>query len=104
MVNLIVLYPWPKDDKQFEGDYGNHLDLLHEKMGIPRDAKPYTITKFIHDSTERPAFYQMFTMPFDSKDALNTAMASPAMQEVAADANRISTGGAPVILVGRNYQ
>jgi len=46
----------------------------------------------------------MFTMPFDSQEALNAAMASPGMQEVAADANRISTGGAPVILVGRDYQ
>lgn len=101
MINLIVLYPWPKDDKQFEGDYGNHLYLLHDKMGIPRDAKPYTITKFLRDTAEKPAYYQMFTLPFDSMEALNAAMTSPAMQEVAADANRISTGGAPVILIGR---
>ena len=90
MINLIVLYPWPKDDKQFEGDYGNHLYLLHEKTGIPRDAKPYTITKFRHDSAEKPAFYQMFSLPFESKAALDAALASPGMQEVAADANRIS--------------
>jgi uncharacterized protein (TIGR02118 family) len=103
MVNLMVLYPWPKDDKQFEGDYGSHLYLLHEKMGIPRDVKPYTITKFKYYAGEYPAFYQLFTMPFDSMKDLEAAMASAAMQEVAADANRISTGGAPVILVGEVY-
>jgi hypothetical protein len=42
----------------------------------------------------------MFTMPFPSAEALQQAMATPGMQEVGADASRISTGGAPVILVG----
>jgi uncharacterized protein (TIGR02118 family) len=102
MVNLTVLYPWPKDDKQFLGDYNNHLYLLHEKMGIPQDVKPYTITRFKYHSGKYPAFYQMFTMPFESQKALDAALASPAMQEIAADANRISTGGAPVILVGED--
>lgn len=99
MVNLTVLYPQPKDDKQFVGDYGGHLDLLHQKMGIPKDAKPYTVTRFLFNG-EQPPYYQMFTMPFENKAALDAAMASPEMQEVAADANRISTGGAPVILIG----
>ena len=43
----------------------------------------------------------MFTMPFDSLEALNEVMTSSGMQEVATDANRISTGGAPTILIGR---
>jgi hypothetical protein len=42
----------------------------------------------------------MFAMPFPSAEALHQAMASKEMQEVVADAGRISTGGAPVILVG----
>jgi hypothetical protein len=41
-------------------------------MGIPKDAKSYTVTKFLN---------------------------SGEMQEVAVDANRISTGGPIVILV-----
>ena len=39
-------------------------------------------------------------MLFPSQEALQQAMGSPGMQEVAADAARISTGGAPVVLVG----
>lgn len=45
-------------------------------------------------------FYQLFTMPFPSAGALKQAMITPEMQEVAADAVRISSGGAPIILVG----
>ena len=42
-------------------------------------------------------------MPFESQEALDATMASIGMQEVAADAHRISTGGAPTILVGNSY-
>jgi hypothetical protein len=42
----------------------------------------------------------MFTMPFPSAEALQQAFGMQEMQEVAADAARLSSGGAPVILVG----
>jgi hypothetical protein len=42
----------------------------------------------------------MFSLPFPLAEALQLAMLSPQMQEVAADAARISIGGAPVVLVG----
>jgi uncharacterized protein (TIGR02118 family) len=100
MVQLIVLYPQPTDAKQFEADYTKHVALLHEKTGIPANARPYTVTKFL-PTPEGPApFYQMFMLPFESPEALQAAMSSAGMQEVAADANRISSGGAPTILVG----
>jgi hypothetical protein len=41
-------------------------------------------------------------MPFPSAEALQQAMGSREMQEVAADAARISSGGPPVVLVGSN--
>jgi uncharacterized protein (TIGR02118 family) len=101
-MNLIVLYPQPTDVKKFESDYNAHIKLLHEKTGIPHDVKPYTVTKFIEGPEGKPSFYHMFTMPFESLEALNEAMASPEMQDVAADANRISTGGAPTVLIGKS--
>ncbi len=73
MTNLIVLYPQPTDEKTFESDYTNHLKLLHEKTGIPNDVKPYTVTKFLSGPSGTSPFYQMFSMPFDSLDALNEA-------------------------------
>lgn len=39
-------------------------------------------------------------MPFESMEILQAAMSSPAMQEVAADANKICTGGPITVLIG----
>ena len=100
MLQLIVLYPQPADEKQFESDYANHLALLHQKTGIPVTLKPYSVTKFLPTPEGVAPFCQMFTMPFESPEALQAAMSSAGMQEVAADAARISTGGAPTILIG----
>lgn len=103
-VKLIVLYPQPTDAAQFDLDYQTHLQLLHQKANIPSEQKPYTVTKFLVAGPDRPAFYQMFSLPFPSIDALQLAVMSPQMQEVAADATRISTGGAPVVLVGSDHE
>lgn len=101
MPQVVVLYPHPADANQFEADYIAHTALLHEKTGIPADVKPYIATRFLpNPDGSAPVYYRMFCMPFDSMEALQGAMTSPGMQEVAADAFRISTGGAPVILVG----
>ncbi len=100
MVNLIVLYPQPTDVEKFGKDYEAHLRLTHEKTGIPPDAKPYTVTKMFSITPDLPPFYQMFSLPFNSIEELQAAAASPAMQDLAADATRISTGGAPVIMIG----
>jgi uncharacterized protein (TIGR02118 family) len=100
MPSLNVLYPQPTDQNTFETDYAEHLKMLHDKMGIPADARPYTVTKFVDGPAGPAAYYQMFSMPFESVEAIGEAMSSPQMQEVAADANRISSGGHPVILIG----
>jgi uncharacterized protein (TIGR02118 family) len=100
MLQLIVLYPQPVNVQQFESDYVAHLALFHEKTGTPMSVKPYTVTKFLATPNEPQPYYQMFTIPFESTEALQAAMSSAGMQEVSADANRISTGGAPTILIG----
>lgn len=99
-VKLMVFYPYPKDVEQFEDDYRNHLQLLHRKANIPETERPYTVTKFFSTPEGSPAFYKLFSMPFPSAEALQLLMNSPEMQEVAADAVRISSGGEPVILIG----
>ncbi|WP_445383058.1 EthD family reductase [Robiginitalea sp. IMCC43444] len=99
-MKLIVLYPQPTDVEAFKKAYDAHIALLHDKTGIPPDQKPYTLTRFVPGPAGDPPYFQMFTMPFESAEALNETMTSAGMQEVAADANRISTGGAPLILIG----
>lgn len=100
MLQLIVLYPQPSDVDKFEKDYQDHLRLLHEKTGIPDNIKPYKITKMLPTRTGVAAFYQQFSMPFNSLEELQAAMSSAGMQAVGADAQRISTGGLPVIMMG----
>ena len=101
-VKLMVLYPQPQDVVQFEQDYQDHLQMFHKKMGIPADVREYEVIK-MHDSPAGPApFYQMFSFTFPNIAALQQTLASSEMQEVAADANRISTGGTPTILVGHD--
>jgi len=99
-IKLMVLYPFPNDVEQFEKDYSEHITLFHTKMNIPTDARPYTVTKFHSEPENQAPYYQIFTMPFPSSEVLQQVMSSPEMQEVASDAIRISSGGAPVILVG----
>jgi len=81
-------------------DYQAHIHLFHQKMGVPDNVKPYKITKMLPTPTGLPQFYLMFSMPFNSPEELQAAMSSPEMQEVATDAQRISTGGPLVILIG----
>jgi uncharacterized protein (TIGR02118 family) len=102
MVKLIVLYPQPSDAEQFEKDYKAHLRLTHEKTGIPTDSKPYTVTKMLSISPGLPPFCKMFSLPFNSIEELQAALTSPAMQELGADAARISTGGSPIIMIGND--
>mgnify|MGYP000105796470 CR=1 FL=1 len=99
-VNLVVLYPQPTDIAAFESDYEGHLALWHEKAGIPKDQTPYTILRFAPGPDGPAPYYQMVTMPFPSAEALEEAMSTPLMEELGADAVRISTGGPPLILVG----
>jgi uncharacterized protein (TIGR02118 family) len=97
---LIVLYPHPTDRQQFDRDYKEHLKLLHEKLQLAQQARPYTVTRFAETPVGKAAYYQMFSFPFPSAEALQQALNSPAMAELAADAVRISSGGAPVFLAG----
>ena len=99
-VKLMVLYPFPSDVEQFENDYREHIVLLHKKMNIPADAHPYTITKMHSDPENQTLYYQMFTLPFPTAEALRQTLNSPEMQEIAGDAARISSGGTPIMLIG----
>ncbi len=101
MASLVVLYPQPTNVAKFEADYAKHIDLLHKKTGIPINETPYTVTRFQTGADgSPPPYYQMFAMPFDTLEGLQHSLSSAEMQAVAADAGRISSGGAPVMLLG----
>ncbi|MEM7549305.1 MAG: EthD family reductase [Bacteroidota bacterium] len=91
-----VLYPQPTDTIQFDLDYSGHLNLLDSLMGYSQEDKPYYITKF---GTPAP-FYQMFIMTFETREELDATINSKEMEEAGKDAMRISSGGAPIVLIG----
>lgn len=99
-VRLMVLYPQPTNVDQFEADYRAHLDLLRRALDIPEGERPYTVTHFLPGPNGPAPYYQLFSLPFESAEALREARARPGMPEVAADAARISSGGPPVVLIG----
>jgi uncharacterized protein (TIGR02118 family) len=102
-IKLIVLYPYPTDVDEFKQNYREHLSLFNRKMNISDVTDlPYTVTRFASLNGDPPQFYQMFTMPFSSMEVLQLTLSSEAMQEVAGDATRISSGGAPSIIIGHN--
>jgi uncharacterized protein (TIGR02118 family) len=100
MLALTALYPHPTDIAKFDEDYKSHLKMLNDKTGIQPESNSYSVTKFLPGPGGEPEFYQMFRLTFDTPEAMNEVMSSEGMQEVAGDAHRISSGGAPIIMVG----
>jgi uncharacterized protein (TIGR02118 family) len=101
MPYVFVLYPQPIDVNQFKTKNLAHTALLHDKTSIPADVKPHAANKFFpNPDGSTPAYYGMFLMPFENMEALQGTTSSPGMQELAADTFRISTGRAPLIMVG----
>ncbi|MEZ4903008.1 MAG: EthD family reductase [Spirosomataceae bacterium] len=89
---------------QFDKDYAAHIDLLHEKAGIPRDVVPYTITKFFLHQRGQPFSTKCFLcLSILLKSCKLLWPSAEAMGIVAADAIRVSTGGAPAFLVGNQH-
>lgn len=99
MIQLCVLYPQPLDRGTFEADYAIHSQLIKEKIG-----KPFTVIKFLGGEQGDPAFYQIFMMSFSSMDEVESVLTPEVTDVLDADAFRISSGGEPVILLGRVEQ
>lgn len=94
MISLCVLYPQPINRKAFDADYGGHLRLVREKTGMP-----FAVSKFLDGDQSSPPYYQMFTMTFSSMVEFESVLTPEVTDVLNADAERISTGGKPVVLV-----
>ncbi len=97
---LVVLYPFPTDVNQFNQDYDHHMKLLHDILQLRETEQPYSVTRFVETPMGKPAYYQMFVFNFPTIEAMQQALSTPAWAALGGDANRISTGGAPVFLFG----
>ncbi len=96
-VKLIVMYPRPTDVEAFEKVYQDeHVPMAVEKLaGKTR----FVATKVIGSPQGEAPFYRIAEVHFPSMDALQACAASDGGRETLAHATKISSGGAPVVMV-----
>jgi len=94
MYKIIVLYPKPENQKEFDEHYEKiHIPLTKK---IPK-LKKLTINKSFGAPTGEPAYYLIAELYFESKEDLNEALKSKEMRDAATDAMKISKGKMQVI-------
>ena len=96
-VKIVVLYPRPTDIQAFEKVYQEeHVPMAVKNF--PGKTK-FVATKVLASPQGAPPFYRVAEIHFPSREALDSATASPGTRETIAHAVRISSGGAPVMLI-----
>lgn len=96
-VKLVVMYPRPTDIDAFEKLYqGEHVPLAVEKL---KGKSKLVATKVMGAPQGTPPFYRIAEVHFPSMEALQACAASDGGKETLAHAAKISSGGAPVIMV-----
>jgi|SRR5580693_4578590 uncharacterized protein (TIGR02118 family) len=97
VAKLIVIYPRPKDVEAFEKIYlAEHVPMAVEKLA---GKTKIVATKITASPQGDPPFYRIAEIYFPSKSALEACAATLGAQETLANAAKISTGGAPLILI-----
>ena len=86
MHKLVVMYTQPDDVEAFEAAYTDHLQLV---AAIPNLAET-RLSRFSR-ALQGDGFYLMAEMIFPSADILKTAMRSPEMAAVGADAQQFGS-------------
>lgn len=82
MVKLIALYKHPADPKEFDTHYETiHLPLVRRMPGLRR----VEVTRIANPQPGGEKFYLMAEMYFDSRDAMNAAIASREGKAVSKD-------------------
>jgi uncharacterized protein (TIGR02118 family) len=94
---LIVAYPRPRDVEAFEAVYQKE----HVPMAIANlDGKTKIVATTVLQSPQgNPPFYRIVEVHFPSMEALQRCAASPGAQETLSHAEKISSGGPPVIMI-----
>ena len=94
---IIILYPTPTDIERFENEYRQHVDIYRQNLP---DA-PYLDATWIKSHPSNPSPYHLLVViTFNTMEDLKGTMKSDGMKIVGAHATEISTGGAPVIMIG----
>jgi uncharacterized protein (TIGR02118 family) len=97
MRKLIVAYPRPLDVEAFDKVYlEEHVPLAVAKL---TGKTKIVATKVLGSPQGAPQFYRIAEIYFPSMEALKACAASAGGKEALDHAAKISTGGAPVIMI-----
>jgi uncharacterized protein (TIGR02118 family) len=96
-VKLVVIYPRPTDVAAFEKLYQDE----HVPMAVKNLAgkTKFVATKVNGSPQGNAPFYRIAEIHFPSMQALQACAASKGGQDTLAHAIKISTGGAPIVLI-----
>jgi uncharacterized protein (TIGR02118 family) len=96
-VKLIVAYPQPKDVDAFDAVYQKE----HVPMAIANLAgkTKMVATKVLQSPQGKPQFYCIAEVHFPSMEALQRCAESAGGKETLAHAVKISSGGAPTVMI-----
>ncbi|HZE69777.1 MAG TPA: EthD family reductase [Pyrinomonadaceae bacterium] len=96
-VKIVAIYPRPVDIDAFEKVYAEeHVPMVREKM---KGMTNFVATKVVASPQGTAPFHRIAELYFPSLEALQECAASPGGQETIAHAVKISTGGAPIVLI-----
>ncbi len=92
MIRLTVLYGHPDDPAEFDRYYREvHIPIARKMEGL----KGWTIGKCQSATPgEEPAYYMIVGLYADSREQMESILASPAGQDTIADVANFATGGA----------
>lgn len=96
-VKIVVIYPRPSDEAEFERLYTReHVPMIEDKLkGITR----LVLTKVLSSPQGKVSAYRLAEVHFSTMEDLQKATESESGKEVIAHAIKISTGGAPIMLI-----
>jgi uncharacterized protein (TIGR02118 family) len=97
---VVVLYNQPKDTAAFEKYYAETHGPLVAAHAQEIGATRVEYVKFAATiDGQRPTFYRMADLRFESRAALEKGIATPGFKAVAADIPNFATGGV-IVLIG----
>lgn len=88
MVKFVVLFRRPKNLKKFEDNYNNFLALIERMPAIARRQ----VNSVNGSPLGASQYYRILEIYFDSQDALNASLLSPAGQEAGGELNNFGAG------------
>ena len=95
--HLLILYPIPKDVKEFDRAYREeHLPYAAPRL---KGATGVVTKRVVGPAFAPPPYHLMSDVSFPTLDALKACAASEGGKEALAHAASISSGGAPMLIV-----